>query len=145
MKNSKTLVVRANSTSEYGDGPVFAVIDSPDVLLAKVKGLQQVIVDFGLSEVRIISSPEAWGPGDIEDELRLQCPELVVCSTSFWFTDNPKHCSWNIETTAMDVALVEKAIVESEGEIIYFGHDHDDLRAVYLESIEVEDDDEEGA
>lgn len=131
----RPLVLKAYSCSDYGDGPLFAVIDDAQALLEKVVSLQLVVAQNNLSEARIIESPSVWGPGEIEDDLRLQCGELVVCSTSAWFTDRPKHADYTIETTNFDCEQLAKLLAEGEG-AIFFGDDPKELESLYLEALE---------
>lgn len=82
--------------------------------------------EAGLTQARIYCGPDQWGPGTIEEELRLTAPELVVTPTMFWFEDVPKHQPFRIETACQDIDhFVE--VVSGPGEPLYIGIDQEDV------------------
>lgn len=97
-KDSVKVYIEAYACDDDGDGPEFAVLNVDLAFCAKLLHLRQQCIDNRLSELRVYDAPDKWGPGDIGEELRLTCAELVVTPASFWFTDNPKHANYSIET-----------------------------------------------
>ena len=135
MSTSKrTLVLSASCTSDSGDSPEFAVIQDAHQLLVEVKRLEKLCTENDLSEARVYFGPD-WGPGDIVDELRLQRSELVVCPTSFWFSGNPKHRDYKIETTNLDVRALESHLVDGGSGCIFVGGYADEVKTSYTEDL----------
>lgn len=135
MSTSKrTLVLSASCTADFGDCPEFAVIQDAQQLLVEVKRLEKLCTDHDLSEARVYFGPD-WGPGDIEDELRLQCGELVVCPTSFWFSDYPKHADYKIESTNVDIPSLEAALADGGTGCIFLGDNPDDIQQSYTDDL----------
>lgn len=120
-----TVYFEAYACDDYGDGPGYAVLTVSQQFCDKLKHLQKMAGEFGLSELRTYASPDAYGPGDIEENLRLTCGELVVTPTMFWFTDHPKHIGYNIETRSQSIDGFIAAVAEGKQ---FFGNDLDDLR-----------------
>ena len=103
--------------------------------ISRLKQLQSVCAEFDLSSVHTVGSPEAWGPGNVQDDLRLTMPELVVGNGAFWFNDYPKHASYQIETNSIGIDnLVEMVAIESN-ERLYFGDDTDELKEIVEDEI----------
>ncbi|HCF4079464.1 hypothetical protein [Pseudomonas aeruginosa] len=135
MSTSKrTLVLSAFCTADSDDGPEFAVINDAHHLLVEVKRLEKLCTENNLSEARVYFGPD-WGPGDVEDELRLQCGELVVCPTSFWFSDYPKYADYKIESTNVDIPSLESALAEEGSGCIFMGDNTDDMKERYTEDL----------
>lgn len=92
-----TLYVEAHTTDEYDQGPDWAKITLDQPLLERIKTLQKLCEDNNLESVQVDSSVDMWGPGTIEEDLRVRGTSMVVDSESFWFKGFPKY-SANIET-----------------------------------------------
>lgn len=67
-----------------------------------------------LSEAREYNSPDLWGPQGIEDELRLTSGELVVCGNSMWFTAQPKHAGFAVQTRAVTIESVVDGVLRGD-------------------------------
>lgn len=131
------IYVSAFATSEYGDAPRFAKVIIDDEFVREVRFLAELIDTHSLSEVRRFASPEAWGPGEVAEELRLQGGELIVTKGgSFWFTDFPKHASYSVETRSQSIDDIIKSIEAGEDPI--FGENIDDLREYLEEAGEIQ-------
>lgn len=126
MTDTVTAHIEAYACSEYGDGPLFATVALTTELIERLRKLRTLIIDNKLSEARVMDGPNTWGPGNIEGELRLTCAELVVTENSFWFVDQPKHASYQIETRAIDFESFETALASGDA-VLYFGDDIDEL------------------
>ena len=125
---TRNVFVKADSTSEYGgDGPSYAKVIVSNQFLARLLRLAKMCETESFSEIRIQDEPDVWGGCD-QEELRLQSPELVVTSTSFWFTASPKHSNHLIETDLTDIASFIKQTTIGEGDV-YFATDEDELRS----------------
>jgi hypothetical protein len=120
---SRKLVISAYATGDGCDGPSFAVVEDVHALISQMTRLQTIVSDNSLSEVRVSESPEFWGPGSIEDELRLTCGELVVGLNCAWFIDTPKHADYRIETELFDLNQLKKLLDEAQGDgPVFIGH-----------------------
>ena len=133
------IYAKAYSTSAYGDGPEFAVFTADAEFLERLKKLQTLVVENKLSSVRVDAYPDVWGPGDIEDELRLQGGELVVTNQMFWFEDQPKHQDGHIETGAICFKTLLDDIAKSKGdEPLFYVDDVEEFKARLAELEEEE-------
>jgi hypothetical protein len=106
-----TVFVGATTTAEFGEGPSFAKFTVNDRFIAQLQRLKALCEDQGLTEVRVTAGPDLWGGCD-ENELRLQCPELVVTCGSFWFNDRPKHMDYEIQTRGQSIDSFIKMVSE---------------------------------
>lgn len=115
--------IEAYACSEYASvSPDYAYFLATLEFLADLKRLACLCVDHQLSELRVYASPDAWGPGDVESEMRLTCAELVVTKNSFWFVDQPKNAEYHIESRAQSIADFCKKVEDSEpGQMLIFG------------------------
>lgn len=109
----------AYACTDNADGPEFAKLLVDQHFCDKLKRLQKLVVDHKLSELRVYDGPDSWGPGDIEDNLRLTCAELVVTSSTFWFTDQPKHADYHIETRSQGIDSFIAAVAQGEGTLFF--------------------------
>lgn len=115
-----TVVAEAYATNEHRAAPSFGVFEVTQASLDRLRSLADMASKHSLSEVRVHGYPD-WGPGDIDNDLRLQSPELVIVPRgAFWFTDYPKHSSYTIETRSCEIdhlqSLFDKA---SDAEVIF--------------------------
>ncbi len=135
--------IEAHATTDEGDSPSFASLRVGDAFRGKLLEMKDLLKAYGLSEVRIRAGAD-WGPGDIEDELRLEGHELVVAGNTFWFTAYPKHGNYSVETKSQEIDTFVAATSQHEGdEPLRFG-DLDDDEWEELLSDSVEHDDEKG-
>ncbi len=137
------IYAKAYNTSENGDGPEFAVFTADAAFLDRLKKLQSLVVDNELSSVRVAAYPDVWGPGDIEDELRLQGGELVVTNQMFWFEDQPKHQDGHIETGAICFKTLTDDIANNKGNLpLFYVDDVEGFKARLAELEEEEETDD---
>lgn len=122
---TRTVYFGAYATDD-NEGPLYARLEVTPDFLRTLERLRAMCSEHGLSEARINDAPGEWGPGAIEEEMRLTSPELVVTSHMFWFTDVPKHMPFHIETACEDIDRFIEA-VSGPGEPIYLGVDKDDI------------------
>lgn len=116
----------AYACSDFGDGPTYATFIVTQEFVDSLANMRSIVIDNELSECRKWGSPENWGAGGIEDELRLTSGELVVTRDSMWFRDQPKHADYHIETRAIDIEELLQRYAGSDSEI-YMGDDPDEL------------------
>lgn len=102
-ENVVPVYIEAYACDDHGDGPQFALLNVDLAFCEKLMRLRQQCIDSNLSELRVFDAPDNWGPDNFAEELHLTCAELVVTRDSFWFTDSPKHASYNIETRLQDI------------------------------------------
>jgi len=121
-KSRVNVYMEVYACDDYGNGPSFAELEATPQFCAYLDHLAALCISQQLSEVRVLMGPDAWGPGDIEDDLRVTMPELVVTRTSFWFRDRQKHASYHVETRAIEINSFCKAVHNHVGtEPLYFG------------------------
>lgn len=126
--------LEAYAASDFGDGPDFAQVTLTPELIVNIRRLKALCDGCGLSEVRIYASPNLWGPGDVDGDLRLNCAELVVTSSSFWFVDRPKHASYHIETRAVSIDEFLAVVDKPSSKAFFFGDDPAALEAAVIEA-----------
>ncbi|NRC34005.1 hypothetical protein [Pseudomonas aeruginosa] len=117
MSIKQVLVMNARPTDGGSAAPEIAVYPDAVELLQRVKELKALMDAHGLSEVRILSTP-TWGSGDIQDELRLTCGELVVLNNGFYFTDAPAKEDYDIETDPTSINQLEEWVATG-AEVIF--------------------------
>jgi len=127
VKIMKPVFIEAYACSDYGDAPRFAKLFATKTFCEQLAKLQALCVEHDLSELCVYESPDAWGPGNIEDELRLTCAELVVTKSAFWFKDHPKHSDYTIETRAQDIDVFIEAVSSEGGTPLFFGSNVEEL------------------
>lgn len=94
------LVLGAYANSDYGDAPAYAVYELTQERANRLFELKSLVEANKLASVRVVDGPD-W---DMEDEFRLQDPELVVTSgDSFYFEDRPKNAGYTIQTRAVSL------------------------------------------
>jgi hypothetical protein len=133
----KVIFIEAFACDEYGNGPRYAKVVIDDAFIKDVKFLSDLINTHDLSEIRRWISPDAWGPKDIEDDLRLQGGELVVVrGGTFWFSDSPKNTNYTVETRQVSIEDILKGIEAGER---VFGEESnlEDLRELLAEENEI--------
>ncbi len=124
-----------HSCSDYGDGPSFLAIEICESFTKQLLELQALCVSHKLSEVRAYADPAFWGPGDIENELRLHLGELVVDQHNFWFTARPKHQDYSVECDALSISEFISTVSTGEGPF-YLGHSPSGLQEIVEQSNE---------
>lgn len=121
---------------DYGDGPTFAELDVTPEFCARLQRLAALGTKHQLTELRVSDGPDAWGPGDVEQEMRFTMPELVVAGDGFWFTDHPKHATFNVETRSIGITEFCDAVAKHErSDPLFFGDDVDALRAYVADNV----------
>lgn len=106
-----TFIFSAHETSiDGGDCPSFASFEMTQKTIDRLKATKAVMDEHRFARCSTYASPDYWGPGNIENELRLQGDELVVSSLGdMWFSSFPKHADYEIETNAVSVEFLEKS------------------------------------
>jgi hypothetical protein len=134
MSDNTIVYVEAYACSDFGDGPEFATFALTDAFLPRLRGVRTVVKEHALSEARIYAGPDEWGPGNLADDLRLNCAELVVTGDSFWFVDQPKHADYHIETRIIPFDALDEALASGES-IVIFGDDPEALEQRISETV----------
>lgn len=124
----RTVYIGAYATDDGDLSPEYAKLIIDQAFYDKLVGLQNICINNNLSEVRQYDHPE-WGPGELADDLRLSCGELVVTGRDFWFTDIPKHANYRIETKSQDIDSFLKNIF-MEKTPLFFGCEPEDIEIV---------------
>mgnify|MGYP000364901871 CR=1 FL=1 len=122
---TRTVYFEACATNEY-EGPIYARLEVTPDFIGTLHRLRALCAEHGLEQARIAAAPDQWGPGNMEKDMRLEAPQLVVTPHLFWFTDVPKHMPFHIET-AFETIDRFVATVSGPGEPINLGVDPDDL------------------
>jgi hypothetical protein len=142
IAEANIVLVGAHATSDaLPMSPTFAAILVDEELIQRIESLARLCQAHGLTEARVSACPQAWGPGEIEEELRLQDGELVVVRNgSFWFSDQPKHGDCHIETDILDVPRLVEAInchQDPELPVVHIddAEDAEEAQADYLQEI----------
>lgn len=131
---SRMVVARAHSTSDLSDGPLFAGFQVTPELLVRLESLRGVAAANALSQVHVVAYAD-WGPGDIDNQLRLQDPEMIVSGNGqLWFSDRPKHSDYLIETVPIDIADLLRRLTEIADEVVFL-FDELELKTMYLDDV----------
>jgi len=130
---SVTVVVDAFSTNDFEDGPVYAAFVVNEEFLRRIHAVRSVVERMNLSHAGLFISPEKWGPGDIENNLRLQSCELVISPTGYsYFEAKPKFGAF-IQSRGRDLSNLEEAFAEAnDGDIVCLA-ETEDVKTMYLE------------
>jgi len=135
-KAVRMVVVDAHATSDC-DGPTYCTFDVPDQFVKNLSEMAALCQKHGLTEIRYSAHPNHWGPAGIEEELRLQCGEVVITAGGmFWFTDSPKNVDYQIESEALTIQQLEEALAGDEEPIVFMS---DDARDAYEEDYEMDE------
>lgn len=103
-----------------GGGPSYAKVGASSHFTAQLLRLQGLCEKNELTEVRISYAPDMWGPDGVEDEMRMESPELVVTKTDFWFTDRGRHSDGVVETRTQNMKELFALLARTNGPI-YLG------------------------
>lgn len=122
---ARTVYFEAYATNEY-EGPLYARLEVTPAFIRTLRRLRALCSEHGLAQARINDAPDVWGPGTIEEEMRLTAPELVVTPHLFWFRDVPKHMPFHIETACEAIDRFVEAVA-GPGEPVYLGVDPQDI------------------
>lgn len=114
-----------------GDGPTYALVVADAHFRAQLGRLQKLCTKEALNEARISYAPQMWGPEGVEDEMRMECPELVVTQSSFWFVDRGRHSDAQVETRQTSVQHFLEAVANASGPI-YLANDPQALEEAVL-------------
>lgn len=114
LEGDRAVFIESYATGNHDVRPCYAALTVDQAFLKNLQDLSALCKDRGLSEVRLVSSPDTW---EGEDDLQLTDPELIVTKSSFWFTDKPKHSDGSIETRGQAIeAFTAKVLAQPKGE-----------------------------
>lgn len=137
LKAPVTVFVEAFNTSDSGATPGYAMFTVDPALCEMLRKMRNLCFAHNLTEVRGFDCPR-WGPGNIEEEMQLADPALVVTRSEFWFRDTPKHALGHVETRSMHIDAFIHGILQGKQ---YFGNDPEALaRYVAQHALPGEDD-----
>jgi hypothetical protein len=130
-----TLVVAAQATDEFGEGPDYAEVSVTPGFIEHLLRLSRLCEEHGLESVTTPGAVDRW---DREDELRIRGDSLRVWKDTFWFEAYPKHADYNVESAAIDIAnLVSVAVLSTEGayfrrvgDRVFYAESDDDLNGL---------------
>jgi hypothetical protein len=145
------LVVRARSTSKYGDGPQYAEIRVTTEFVEHLVRLSRLCKEHRLRSVTAgYAAVDRW---DQEDDLRITGDTLRVYGDDFWFEAYPKYGNYTVETVAIDIEDLASVATRSKefvdfrrvGDKVFYADDDDVLNeiiALYEADDEGDDEDE---
>jgi hypothetical protein len=119
QKNEQVVYLDAYST-ESGSleiEPRYAKITAGATFMAQLKHLHTLCQKEQLTEVRMSYGPDMWGPTGVEEAMRMECPELVVTQSSFWFADRGRHQDAHVETRGVSILHLTQALASATGPI----------------------------
>ena len=119
-----TVFFEAFAVSDRTNGPIYASVDvTADYLESLLRTRDQM--EAGVDKVVQYVAPY-WGPGDIESDMRLTEPGMVVTKTEFWFEDKGKYAG-KITTRAVNIDEFVRAVNDGQR---FFGNDPAELEIV---------------
>ncbi len=138
------ILIEAFATSEYSvdSAPEYAAFTVFDADIARMEAVQDLCVKNGLSSANYTLYPD-WGPGNVDDDLRLQGTDLVVTANgSFWFDDQPKYGDFHIQSRGMKISALREAFESAkDGDIVVLGDGirKEEILQAYRENCEDEE------
>lgn len=120
---SVTLVAEAYTTCEHGDSPAFAVINVTPAFLAKLMEYREMCKVHGVQSVTTGDCPESW---DNDDDLRIRYDSLQVFGDDFWFSGNPKHADYGVETRGISITDLLRVLETKKNDPAYPNYRWDD-------------------
>ena len=128
--------LEAYACDDYSEGHTFAELDVTPEFCARLQRLAALGTEHQLTELRVSDGPNAWGPGDVEQDMRFTMPELVVAGDSFWFTDHPKHAKYSVETRGIGITEFCDAVAkQARSDPLFFGDDVDALKDCVADNV----------
>lgn len=123
---TRTVYLEAFPGDAEADGIRYARVVVNPAFVTRLRVLQALCRERGLSEVRVLDAPDEWGPLDVAEPLQLALPELIVTPTLFWFTARPRGGLCEVETSGqhIDSFLLEAA---GPGSPVFIGVDEGDI------------------
>ncbi len=132
---SITIVVDAFSTNEYEDAPAYAAFDVNQEFLARIEAVRSVVERLDLAHAGLNAYPEQWGPGEIEESLRLTGCELILDRSGYCYFEAQPKWGQVIQCRGFDLRELEEAYADgNDGDIVYLG-DQAEVKEMYLEDI----------
>lgn len=124
-----TVLLGACATTDYGTGPAYAVLEVDNEFASLLQRLSGICRRMDLDQVRVTASPSRWGAEDLEKNLRLQLPALIVSKKDFYFQDHPKHQDYDIESRPMPICMLLDAVTAPGVKIVVLTDDEGAIEA----------------
>lgn len=107
------LFMACTTTSDY-PVPDYCKVSLTVEFIERMLQLQRQCNELDLSEVREWNCAAQWGGKDADmgegEDWRMDTVEFAVGKASMWFSAEPKHASYRIESRSIDIALLVKAL-----------------------------------
>lgn len=113
MAKEITLVLAANSTSEYGDGPGWASIVLTDSFVSRLESVLKLVQENDLTGADIDYAPDKW---ENQEEYRLLYDEACISRIGFYFRSWPKHANYAVETNGIEISSLRELLEKGESE-----------------------------
>lgn len=130
QSKSRVFVSRAIRTGDYGDGPSYCAFTVDEALISRLRELAALCEQHKLCSVVYANCPDIWGPIGIEEQERLQDPEMVVTRHGLvYFQDMPKFSSDMFKSTMVSIDALGKALEDDASSVVF---DDDEAKQAYL-------------
>lgn len=130
----KAVIVEACTTHEHGSSPTWAMLEAGPALMRQLTVLAARCSEMGVDCIEVdahkagVAIP-TWGPESPSDTCNLGPSTLCITKTDFWLRAYPKHASHEINTTAINIVELIKALLNNEQERLFFGGYPESLQA----------------
>jgi hypothetical protein len=109
---SVQFVVEVHSSDEFGEAPVFAVVEITPDFLGRLNSLSALCRTHALESVSVSAAPAYWHR---EDELRIVGSSLLVHGDMFWYEAYPKHATYQVDTHGVNIEALLRMVEAEEG------------------------------
>jgi hypothetical protein len=107
------LLVNVYACTDEGEAPAWAAILVTQEFINQLLELKRMGFDKDLDSVAVSSSEVSWaGEEDNFRSFRIRNEELHVNQFGWYFSGDPKHCSYSVETRMIDFLEFFKALSE---------------------------------
>lgn len=113
LSNPVKLLVNVYACTDEGEAPAWASILITQEFINQLLELKRMGFDKHLDSVAVPSSEVSWaGEEDNFRSFRIRNEELHVSQFGWYFSGDPKHCSYSVETRMIEFPEFFKALSE---------------------------------
>jgi len=111
LKGPVELFMACHSPDEYASAPDYGKAELTQELIERIARMRKICIDNNLSECRSWRYID-WGgtDPDLDAAWNMELNEVVVTSSDVWFVAVPKHAPYHVETRAMSIDQLFRAL-----------------------------------
>lgn len=123
-------------TDEYQSGPAYGKVAMTHTLVSRIESLTRLCEQHNLSEAREPNSSCDWFPVNIRDKLSLECDELVVTRSGFWWRSSIGESNGCVESWWATIEQLRAALESTRDIVIIDGEKHSQLLDAIRQSLQ---------